>query len=588
MYILGISGQNRSAAAALLRDGVPVAAIEEEKLVRHRSSTAIGSDGLPVNAIAWCLDQAGIGIDDIDLVTSDYRPLRILKRQRIFQRRFVEAEGGRLDFEAASRKEYRDRMIALERIRALNFGSRRTLTVDHQLAHAAGTFYQSGLDRAAIMILSGKGDYVSLAIGIGEGNRIKLHTRIEFPQSLGWLYSRVNEHLDFQSGGEYLTQWLSTTGEPEFLQSFSKMIGSDRTGMPAIDLSYLNLTERPDGAFSERFYREFGGRATNRRPIDGFIAPEIPGVKGSRSTGEHQTAWHRNMAASFQQRIEDVVLAAAEKVRSDHQIDALCLGGGVASNSLLISRLEREGGFRDLFCPPAPGNSGNCIGSALYAYHQHVDAACRPLQSAFIGPEYPDSEVKPVLDNCKLRYRYLSTEEKLLEEVVEMLVDGTIVAWFQGRAEFGPRSLGARSILANPMLSYVNENLNVYLKHRDPWRPFAVSVPEERASEFFEDVSRLNGYLLNVSRIRSDKSALVPSVCFAGGKVRVHTVSRASNRLFWNLLTRFGDKTGIPLLINTSFNLFGEPIVCTPRDAVRSFYCSGIDALVINRFLIQK
>lgn len=586
MYILGISGQNRSAAAALLHDGVPVAAIEEEKLVRHRSSTAIGSDGLPVNAIAWCLDQAGIGIDDIDLVTSDYRPLRILKRQRTFQRRFVEAEGGRLDFEAASRKEYRDRMIALERIRALNFDNRRTLTVDHQMAHAAGTFYQSGLDRAAIMILSGKGDYVSLAIGIGEGSRIKLHTRIEFPQSLGWLYSRVNEHLDFQSGGEYLTQWLSTTGEPEFLQSFSKMIGSDRTGMPAIELSYLNLTGRPDGAFSERFYQEFGGRATNRR--QGGIAPEFPGVKVGRTTGAHQTAWRRNMAASFQQRIEDVVLAAAEKIRSDHQIDALCLGGGVASNSLLISRLEREGGFRDLFCPPAPGNSGNCIGSALYAYHQHVDAVCRPLQSAFIGPEYPDTEVKPVLDNCKLRYRYLSTEDKLLEEVAEMLVDGTIVAWFQGRAEFGPRSLGARSILANPMLSYVNENLNVYLKHRDPWRPFAVSVPEERASEFFEDVSRLNGYLLNVSRIRSDKSALVPSVCFAGGKVRVHTVSRASNRLFWNLLTRFGDKTGIPLLINTSFNLFGEPIVCTPRDAVRSFYCSGIDALVINRFLIQK
>jgi carbamoyltransferase len=261
----------------------------------------------------------------------------------------------------------------------------------------------------------------------------------------------------------------------------------------------------------------------------------------------------------------------------------------VALNSLLVSKLERESGYKQIFVQPAAGNSGCSIGSALFQLHNQLDQGRpEPLEHVFLGPEFSDQEVKPELDNCKLAYRYITSEEKLLDEIVRLLNQGSIVAWFQGRAEFGPRSLGARSILASPLLDYTKENLNLFVKHRETYRPFAASVPEERAQDFFEDCSPLSRFLLTVSRVRVDKRNLIPAAWFSDGMARVHTVSRKTNPLFWRLLDKFGEKTGVPVLVNTSFNLFGEPIVCTPREAVRSYYCSGIDALVINRFIIQK
>lgn len=597
MYILSISGHHHDAAAALFKDGRIVAAIEEEKLARIRRVGINQSGGLPYAAIEFCLAQAGLGIEDIDRVTYYLKPRRLLNRQYRLNDRLAQGDSSELSGRnAASDQEFRDRMRTQRLIKQLLSESSKVVAVDHQLAHAASSFYLSGFDRAAILTLGGKGDLVTIAIGIGEGGKVRLLDRIEFPNSLGWVYSLVTEYLGFQpNGGERKTQWLSVTGEPEFLTAFGDLIRLDENGIPAVDASYfvsrLDVPER----FSETFYKRFGDclrqkdHRFNGARRGASWAEEIKSLNGKNGTGAMTQSYRRNLAHSLQKRLEQVVLALAEKVRLEVKTNALCLAGGVALNSLLASKLERESGYKHLFVQPAAGNAGCSLGAALFHWHHQLNGGeARPLEHVYLGPEYSDEEVKPVLDNCKLIYRFIVNDEKLLDETAELLRKGNIVAWFQGRAEFGPRSLGARSILASPAQDCMKENLNLFVKHREAFHPFAASIPEEQAREFFESPGPLSSFLISVSRVKDDKRRLMPAACLAGGLARVHTVSRKTNPLFWRLLNKFGEKTGVPILLNTSFNLLGEPIVCTPREAVRGYCCSGIDALVINRFLLRK
>jgi carbamoyltransferase len=597
MYILGISGHHRNASAALIKDGQIVAAIEEEKLVRINHIGIAQSGGLPYAAIGYCLEAGGIGIDEIDYVTYYQKPRRLLQRQLRFSELFQAGNGsGSEDHKAASVNEYHDRLKTLYLTRRFLGQKAKVIAVDHQLAHAASAFYLSGFDRAAVLVLSGRGDYISVAIGIGEGRKVRILKRIEFPHSLGLVYSLVTEHLGFSAGGgEHNTQWLSATGEPEFLPAFQEMIKICPKGTLSVDMSFFRPSLQGPDAFSEKFYSRFGDhsrRAAHR--FNGGTKKRSWTELVGEMTGRHQTllpsdSYRRNVAHSLQQHIEQVVLALAESIRHEYKVDTLCLAGGVALNSLVVARLERESGYKQLFVQPATGNSGCSIGSALFHWHHQLDQGQpETLEHIFLGPEFSDQEIKPELDNCKLAYRYITSEEKLLSEIVTLLRRGDILAWFQGRAEFGPRTLGARSILADPTLDYTKENLNLFVKHREAYRPFAASVPEERAAEFFEKSSSLSRFLLTVSQVKEEKRHLIPAACFANGKVRVHTVNRKTNPLFWRLLNKFGEKTGVPVLVNTSFNLFGEPIVSTPREAIRSLYCSGLDALVINNFLIQK
>ncbi len=597
MYILGISGHQHDAAAALLKDGHIVAAVEEEKLVRVKHIGISQCGGLPYEAIGYCLEASGIGIDQIDYVTYYQKPRRLLNRQQEFGERFIPGDFfGIDDHRAASENEFHDRLKTLHLIKRLSGHRSKVVAVDHQLAHAAGSFYLSGFDRAAILLLSRKGDYITIASGIGEGRKIRLLRRIQFPHSFGWVYSLVTEYLGFRAnGGEHNTQWLSITGEPEFLPTFQDLLRIDQAGTPSVNLSYFSTSLQGPDPFSEKFYQRFGDflRRKDHRFNGGVKAPSwaelVEELTGRSKAVLPVNSYRRNLAHSLQQHLEKAVLALAETVRHEHRVDALCLAGGVASNSLLVSKLEREGGYQNIFVQPAAGNAGCSIGAALFQWHNQLDQG-RPeaLEHVFLGPQYSDQEVKPILDNCKLAYRYITSEDKLLDEVTELLYQGNIVAWFQGRAEFGPRSLGARSILASPLLDYMKENLNLFVKHRETSRPFAASVPEERVEDFFENCSPLSRFLLTVSRVRNDKRHLIPAAWFSDGMARVHTVSFNTNPLYWRLLNKFEEKSGVPVLVNTSFNLFGEPIVCTPREAVRSYYCSGIDALVINHFLIQK
>jgi carbamoyltransferase len=587
MYILGISGHQRDAAAALLKDGQLIAAIEEEKLNRVKHIGINQCGGLPYQAIGFCLDSAGIGIEEIDYLTYYLKPRRLLNRQCGFY------QG---DHQASCVNEYHDRLNTLQLMKRLSDKHSKVLAVDHQLAHAASSFYLSGFDRAAILILGGKGDHITIAAGIGEGRRIRLLKRVEFPHSLGWLYSLVSEYLGYRAnGGEHNTQWLSLSGEPEFLSAFQDLLRVDHEGNPNIDLSYFADSLAGPDPFSEKFYARFGDclRRKDHRFNGGAKRPSwhelIEELSGRQKTAVPANNYRRNIAHSLQVHLERAVLDLVEHLRREYRVDALALAGGVASNSLLVSKLERASGFKHIFVQPAAGNAGCSIGAALFQWHHQLNKGNpQAMEHVFLGPEYSEHEIKPVLDNCKVAYRYIVSEEKLLDEVVELLHQGNIVAWFQGRAEFGSRSLGARSILASPLLVHTKENLNLFVKHREASRPFAASVPEDRAEEFFDDCSPLARFLLTVSHVKKDLRHLIPAAWFQDGMARVHTVNYKTNPLFWRLLNKFGDKTGVPILVNTSFNLFGEPIVCTPREAVRSFYCSGIDALVINRFIIRK
>jgi carbamoyltransferase len=597
MYILGISGHHRNAAAALLKDGRIIAAIEEEKLARVKNIGIAQSGGLPYEAIGYCLKAAGVGIEAVEYATYYLKPRRLLNRQLKFGESFLPAnESGVDDHRAASLNEYRDRMRTLTLVRRLLSKRSNVVAVDHQLAHAASAFYLSGFDRAAILILGGRGDHISIATGVGEGRKVRLLRRIEFPHSLGLVYSLLSEYLGFEArGGEHNTQWLSLTGEPEFLPAFQELIQTDCLGIPSVDASFFNPSFQGPDPFSEKFYEKFGAalRRRDQRLHDNARSPawtdRIQEMSGRPKAALPLNSYRRNLAHSLQQHLETVVLALADSIRREYRAEAICLAGGVAMNSLLVSRLERDSGFRQVFVQPASGNAGCGAGAALFQWHHQLDRG-QParLDHMFFGPSYSEHEVKPELDNCKLAYRYFTSEEKLLDEVVGLLHQGNIVAWFQGAAEFGPRSLGARSILANPLLDYTKENLNIFVKHREAYRPFAASVPEERANEFFAGCSPLSRFMLSVSRVQAEHRRRIPAIEFADGLARVHSVSRSTQPLFWRLLQKFGEKTGVPMLVNTSFNLFGEPMVCTPREAVRSFYCSGIDSLVINRFLIQK
>lgn len=573
MNILGISGQERDAAAALVQDGRVVAAVEEEKLARIRHIGMNYAGGLPFRAIEFCLERAGIAFDKIDCVAYYLEPHKRFHREIAFNSsRAIKAADTIEEFppyfvEGLNALKQRLKTKRLAQARLSNNG--RFIEVPHQLAHGASAFYASGFDRAAVISADNKGDMTSAALMTGSGERLRVDAEAQFPNSIGMVYSAVTAALGFDAGDWHKTTWLAPTGEPEFPEVFADLLSVDNRGLPVVNTDYFDFPFGGTTSLSANFFE----RST--------LSP--------RGKDEPISQTHRNIAASAQRRVEDVLCEMARIHRERTGEDNLCLAGGVALNSFANSAVERGAGFKRLFVQPAAGNAGCSIGAALYVWHQVMGNRERvyEMEHAFLGPRFNDDEIKGVLDNCKLAYEYFLTEDKLTGEVARQLAQGKIVGWFRGAMEFGPRSLGARSILASPTTEMMRDNLNAFIKHREEFRPFCAAVPEERTEEFFE-ASALNNFLQGVSRIKEGKQPLIPAAVFGDGLVRVHSVSRKTNASFWKLLSKFGEATGVPVLVNTSFNLFGEPVVSTPREAVRGFYCSGIDSLAIGNFLIKK
>lgn len=436
------------------------------------------------------------------------------------------------------------------------FPKARVVSIDHHAAHAAAAYLTSPFQNAIVITLDREGDLRCGGKWRGEANRLLLEEEILYPDSIGELYGRVTELLGFQRrADEHRVQWLSATGEPRYHNVFTAIAGRQ-----AIDQSYFDSGRQGHGGFGVRFFDELG-------------------IDARQDLKPQERA---DIAASMQKTLEDYVMRLADGAEN------VCLGGGVAWNALLISALENSGKFQGVFAQPAAGNAGTALGAALSVWNEGLGETARIDGGGYcFGPSFSAVEIKQVLENCKLRFKLLATTPQTIGAAVDQLKENRIVAWMQGRMEFGPRALGNRSILASPQDPYSTENLNTFIKHREAVRKFAASVPAELASKYF--VAGANArHLSTVSRVLPAYREQFRGAILADDLVRVHTVAREDNPLYWQLLHAFGEKTGLPVLYNTSFNLFGEPLVCTPRDAVRSFYSSGIDAMVVGNFLLEK
>jgi len=437
------------------------------------------------------------------------------------------------------------------------FPKARMLMVEHHAAHAASAYYPSGFDEATVLTLDRDGDFRSAARWRASGNQLQLEKDLYYPDSLGNLYGRVTELLGFTAGAdEHKVQWLSASDDGgAYRPLFDEIIGAG--DWPSLDRTYFDADRLGQGGFSEKFYRHIG-------IDDGAAIPET---------------MRAALAAGLQHAVERVVL------RMTGPGDKVCIAGGLGLNSLLISALEQS---KQVFVQPAAGNAGTALGAVFHAWNGVFGESKRAsLNDLCLGPSYDSEEIKRVLENCKLHFRYLLTTDELVDSAVGALTGQNIIAWMQGRMEFGPRALGNRSILASPLNPYSTENLNIFIKHREPFRKFAASVPAESAGEYFEAGPNAR-YLATVSRVRSPYRKTFEAALLGRDSVRLHTVCQNDNPLYHRLLHAAGKATGLPVLYNTSFNLFGDPLVCTPRDAVRSFYSSGIDALYVGNFVVEK
>ena len=566
MRILGLSSFGHDASVALLEDGVIRAVIEESKLSRQKEAR-----GLPVAATKFCLTKAGAGWESVDCVALTATPLRDWMRRSVACARISP-----LDPVAAGHAQVREvgrlaRELGYLRLLWNQTGDRvnkKVINVEHHLSHAASAFFLSPYERALVITMDEEGDGRSGMIAIGEGSRLRKLRDISYPHSLAWLYSRITEILGFTPHAEeHKTQWLSLGGEPEYRELFRDMLRQSRNGGLRLDPSYLEHGVGEGFVLSSKFWQK------TALPLN---AAEL--TEGQRCA----------LAASLQHICAEKIGEIIDLLRRQHDIHDVCLGGGLFNNSLLVASLEQKVGLDHIFVPPAPGNSGTALGAALYLQHHEQGMPRKPYRSnPYWGPGYSRHEIKDVLDNCKARFSFQLMRERQTDQAVQLLLKGKIIGWFQGSAEFGPRALGNRSVLASPFAPYVKENLNDFIKHREWFRPFAVSVPIEDAPRYFE-CSGLCENMNTLARVRPGVEGLPEGLVLPGGLVRLHTVSKEANPVLWDLLKRFGLESPAPMLINTSFNLFGEPLVISPLDAIRSYACSGIDALLMDNFLLTK
>jgi carbamoyltransferase len=530
MIVIGLGGLLNDAACALLKNGDVLAAVEEAKVTRGQRP-APSSASLPLAAIEECLRLSNATRDQVDCVAL----VRPLSSRPIAQGPAAELH---------------------QTLRDL-FPHAEVVVVEHHMAHAASAFFASPFEEATVLTLDHAGDFRCGARWKASGNAIDLEQEWYYPDSLGHLYGAVTELLGFRArADEHKVQWLSASGDDRFAAAFRDIVSDSAR----LDASYFDGNRLAAGGFSAKLFELLG--LPDGAKIPAVLAPSV--------------------ARGLQKTVEETALGLAGHGEN------LCLAGGLFFNAMLVDFLERSGRWKNVFVQAAAGNAGTALGAVYHVWHQLKKRPRHPgTGTLLLGPSYGVDEIKQVLENCKLDFSYLRSTDDVLSSAVAMLGDHKIVAWMQGRMEFGPRALGNRSILASPLDPYSTENLNVFIKHREPFRKFAASVPAELASEYF-DAGPNARTISTVGRVRAAyKNTFAPAI-LGEDMVRVHTVDESENPLFHRLLLEAGKKSGLPVLYNTSFNLFGDPLVSTPRDAVRSFYSSGIDGLFVGNFLLEK
>lgn len=562
-------------AAALLADGRIVAAMEEGKLARKRS---VG--GIPRNAIQYCFDSAGINWQHLDRIAIASHPTRAWSRETLFRaRQTLRSPRSSFYFANKALGEFGRELNNLRILRELRGPSACAIAeFDHHLCHASSTYFASGYDRALIVTLDEHGDGRAGFIGLGEGSRIKERRSLPLPHSLAWVFSQITRLLGFSPHvDEHKTQWLSLSGKPACVDLFLDLLRREPGSEPRLNMKFLKREFGSELGFASEFYRRLSGSETSQ---------QNPAAR-QRQFDQQQRA---DIAASLENALGIVLNEWLESLRLKTKERYLCLAGGLFLNPLLVSTIERNTHFERIFVQPAAGNEGTALGAAWLAWHEDPQHhRVEPVSNLYFGPSFSNEEVKNVLDNCKAPYRWCESEDHKIDEALRLLRSGKILAWFQGAAEFGPRALGNRSLLAYPWAPYVQENLNDYIKHRESYRPFALSITEEDSTNYFH-ASPNARFLSTLAVPKASALKILAEVSnfLAGNLARLHAVRREDNPLFWKLLKKTGEKGPAPMLVNTSFNLFGEPLVITPRDAVRSYYCSGTDGLVAGSFLLTK
>jgi carbamoyltransferase len=591
MHILGISCYFHDAAAALLRDGQLVAAAEEERFTRKKHDYEF-----PQNAIDFCLRTAGIQGQDLDYVVFFEKPF--LKFERLLLTSMQ-------TFPRSSRV-FRDAMVTWlgDKIwiknliqKKLGIAADKILFSEHHLSHAASAFFSSPFDEAAILTVDGVGEWTTASLGTGKGTEIRLKNEIRFPHSIGLLYSAFTAFLGFEvNEGEYKVMGMAPFGQPRYVDKVYKLIKLNDDGSFELDMDYFSFHYSPEHTFNSKFTELMG---EPRDPKAHFFTsttdyPSYFGAKpGNFSELCRQNEYYADIAASIQAVVEEVMLKMAMNAHRETGLKRLCLAGGVALNSVANGRILRETPFEEIYIQPAAGDAGGALGAALFGYHSVLgNPRSFTMRHAYWGEEHGPEAVESFLAKNNIPYRRFDSEESLIEQTVSRLQDGKVIGWMQGRFEWGPRALGNRSILADPRRADMKDLVNVKIKFREPFRPFAPSVLAERASDYFEcsepSGQYVNRFMLNVVPVRAEKQKDVPAITHVDGTGRLQTVTEDSNPRYFHLIKAFGDATGVPIVLNTSFNLRGEPIVNTPQQAFNTFTRSGMDALVLGEYLVEK
>jgi carbamoyltransferase len=589
LRILGISCFYHDAAAALVEDGRLIAAAEEERFSRKKHDS-----GFPEGAIRYCLEAGGMSAQDLDHIVFYEKPF--VKFERILLTALQSYPRARTSFTDAMMTWMGDKLWVREHIRSrLEVDKSKLLFVDHHGSHAASAFYPSRFDKAAILTVDGVGEWTTASFGVGDGEKIRLLREIRFPHSLGLLYSVFTAFLGFEvNEGEYKVMGMAPYGQPRYVDKVWKLIEVSSDGSFGLDMDYFAYHYSRDTGYSQKFLELFG---SPRKPGLNFFTsssgyPSYFGAKpGNYNELIRDNEHYADVAASIQKVTEEVMLAMVRAIHKETGLKRLCMAGGVALNSVANGRIVRETPIDELYVQPAAGDSGGAIGAALYAYHALLGHPRngQVMDHAYWGREYGDADVRAALELRGIRYTYLDDETKLLGSTVDDLTAGKVIGWYQGRFEWGPRALGNRSIIGDPRRAEMKDIVNTKIKFREPYRPFAPSVLAEQAERFFDlaDSSRHDAarFMLLVVPVKNDA---VPAVTHVDNSARLQTVFRETNPRYYDLIRLFGEATGVPVLLNTSFNLRGEPIVTTPDNALNTFFASEMDTLVLGNHIVHK
>ncbi len=566
MFTLGISCYYHDSAAAVLKDGNVLAAVEEERFSRVKFD-----DSFPKLAIDWCLKKSGIKISDIDFVAFYDKP--VLKFERLLDNYLGVAPRGLGSFLDVIPKWIHKRLWIKDEIKKnLKDFKGKILFPEHHMSHAAYTFFTSPFEEAAILTVDGVGEWSTTTFGTAKNTTINLSKDIRWPHSLGLFYSAFTYFLGFKvNEGEYKLMGLSSYGKPKYYDKIlSELIDVKDDGSIHLNMKYFAFTY-DKYMTNQNFSKLFG------------ISP--------RKNGEKMEQIHFDIGASAQLVLEEILLKMVNHVYEKTKMKNLCLGGGVALNGVANNRILRESPFEKLHIPPSPGDAGSAIGCAQYSYYCHLQHKREFLETSeqiknniFVGPDYSNEQIKTFLDKNKIQYDYLE-KDQLLKTTAKLISEGNVVGWYQGKMEWGPRALGNRSILADPRNPKMKDILNEKIKHRESFRPFAPSIMEEYVSEYF-DINVPSPYMLLVAKVKQPKK--IPAVTHVDGTGRLQSVAKNVNSLYYELINEFYQLTKVPVIINTSMNVMGEPIVNTPEQAYEMILKTDMDYIILGSYILGK